>query len=164
MLILFGGDGLAVSWIWFTDEAHFHLDGILNIRYWRFWGTENCLCLKYSHYVLQKLTFGLQYPPKPLLARFFLWETITTQNWMVCLQLMVFFIARYALQILKDIPGICWYMQDEARPHRTLAIYSFLEEYFSNRITIPDLLQQAWTGQHTHSIFPFLRIPFVGNI
>ncbi|GBN93228.1 hypothetical protein AVEN_265257-1 [Araneus ventricosus] len=34
-------EGSDVGYIWFTDEAHFHLNGFVNKQNWRFWGSEN---------------------------------------------------------------------------------------------------------------------------
>ena len=37
--------------IWFSDEAHFHLDGYVNKQNWRIWGTEN------PHFSVQKTLY-----------------------------------------------------------------------------------------------------------
>ncbi|GBN94833.1 hypothetical protein AVEN_207844-1 [Araneus ventricosus] len=34
-------EGFDVGCIWFTDEAHFHLNGFVNKQNWRFWVSEN---------------------------------------------------------------------------------------------------------------------------
>ncbi|GFY16767.1 uncharacterized protein TNCV_4337681 [Trichonephila clavipes] len=41
MLTMIDSEGFDVGCIWFTDEAHFHLNGFVNKQNWRFWGSEN---------------------------------------------------------------------------------------------------------------------------
>ena len=41
MLNMINNDGFDVDYIWFTDEAHFHLNGFVNKQNWRFWGSKN---------------------------------------------------------------------------------------------------------------------------
>lgn len=41
ILIMMDNEGFDVGCIWFTDEAHFQLNGFMNKQNWRFWGSEN---------------------------------------------------------------------------------------------------------------------------
>ncbi|GBN06981.1 hypothetical protein AVEN_203085-1, partial [Araneus ventricosus] len=41
ILAMIDNEGFDVGCIWFTDEAHFHLNGFVNKQNWRFWGSEN---------------------------------------------------------------------------------------------------------------------------
>ncbi|GBN35678.1 hypothetical protein AVEN_121275-1 [Araneus ventricosus] len=41
ILTVIDNEGFDVGCIWFTDEAHFYLNGFVNKQNWRFWGSEN---------------------------------------------------------------------------------------------------------------------------
>ncbi|GBO27634.1 hypothetical protein AVEN_88474-1 [Araneus ventricosus] len=41
ILTIIDNEGFDVGCIWFTYEAHFHLNGFMNKQNWRFWGPEN---------------------------------------------------------------------------------------------------------------------------
>ncbi|GBM21266.1 hypothetical protein AVEN_149856-1 [Araneus ventricosus] len=41
-------DQFDVNMLWCSDEAHFHLDGYVNMQNWRIWGTENL------HFAIEK--------------------------------------------------------------------------------------------------------------
>lgn len=41
ILTMIDNEGFDVGCIWFTDEAHFHLNGFMNKQNWRFWGSKN---------------------------------------------------------------------------------------------------------------------------
>lgn len=118
-----------VGCLWFTDEAHFHLEGFVNKQNWRIWGTENpSVCLaKPLH--SEKVTVWAGMSSKGIIGPFFTRETITSFRYIEILQQ---FVATF--QSLEDTPENSWFMQDGARPHRTTAVFEFLEEYFSERV------------------------------
>ncbi|GBN37906.1 hypothetical protein AVEN_265072-1 [Araneus ventricosus] len=102
-------EGFDVGCIWFTDEAHFHLNGFVNKQNWRFWGSEN------PHLCEEKPLHSLKVTA---------WVALALQDW----------------------PRIEWFMQDEARPHRTEKVFRFLGEYFGNRVIALDYPKFTGTG------------------
>ncbi|GBM35696.1 hypothetical protein AVEN_260819-1 [Araneus ventricosus] len=70
MLTMIDSEGFDVGCIWFTDEAHFHLNGIVNKQNWRFWGPKIHIGVKRNPCILLKLLCGLQYAAEALLALF----------------------------------------------------------------------------------------------
>ncbi|GFV39508.1 DUF4817 domain-containing protein [Trichonephila clavipes] len=70
MLTMIDSEGFDVGCIWFTEEAHFHLNGFVNKQNWRFWGSENLYWCEVKPCILLKLLCGLQYAAETLLALF----------------------------------------------------------------------------------------------
>ena len=48
---------------------------------------------------------------------------------------------------LEDRLGTNWFLQDGARPHRTGKVFSFLHEYFGNRVIALDYPQFTYPGK-----------------
>lgn len=129
MLNMIDGSGFDVGRIWFTDEAHFHLDGVVNRHNWRFWGTEKPHFSHARPLHCPKLTVWAAISCKGIIGPFFLRETVTTDRYIALLKQFV-----ATQQALDDRPGTAWFMQDGARPHRTEAVFHFLDEYFDDRV------------------------------
>ncbi|GBN67990.1 hypothetical protein AVEN_157759-1 [Araneus ventricosus] len=70
ILTMIDNEGFDVGCIWFTDEAHFHLNGFVNKQNWRFWGSEILICVKRNHCIRLKLLLGLRYAAEALSALF----------------------------------------------------------------------------------------------
>lgn len=141
ILTMIDTDGFDVGCIWFTDEAHFHLNGIVNKQNWRFWGSENPhLCEEKALYS-PKVTAWAAVCARGIIGPFFVRETVTTERYVKILEQFV------STQLaLVDRPGIDWFMQDGARPHRTDKVFRFLHEYFGNRVIALDYPQFTDTG------------------
>lgn len=81
ILTMIDTDGFDVGCIWFTDEAHFHLNGIVNKQNWRFWGSENPhLCEEKALYS-PKVTAWAAVCARGIIGPFFVRETVTTERY-----------------------------------------------------------------------------------
>ncbi|GFU77967.1 uncharacterized protein TNCV_521671 [Trichonephila clavipes] len=119
MLTMIDSEGFDVGCIWFTDEAHFHLNGFVNKQNWRFWGSEN------PYWCEVKPLYSLRVTVWP----FFIRETVTSERYVTILEQFV-----ATQQVLENRPRTEWFMQDGAQPHRTEQVFRFLDEYFGNRV------------------------------
>ncbi|KFM66589.1 hypothetical protein X975_14119, partial [Stegodyphus mimosarum] len=141
ILTMINNDRFDVSCIWFTDEAHFHLNGIINKQNWRFWGAENPHLCEEEALHSPEVTAWAAVFVRGITGLFFGRETITTQCYVTILEQFV------STQLaLEDRPGIEWFMQDGARPHRTDYVFRFLHEYFLNRVAALDYPQFTDAG------------------
>ncbi|GBM26099.1 hypothetical protein AVEN_12855-1 [Araneus ventricosus] len=121
-------EGFDVGCIWFTDEAHFHLNGFVNKQNWRFWGSENPHLNEEKPLHSPKVTAWVAVCSKGIIGPFFMRETISSERYITILEE---FVSTHLA--LEDRPRIEWFMQDGARPHRTEKVFRFLDEYFGNR-------------------------------
>ncbi|GFT19222.1 uncharacterized protein TNCV_303401 [Trichonephila clavipes] len=115
--------------IWFTDEAHFHLNGFVNKQNWRFWGSENPYWCEVKPLYSPKVTVWAAVCSRGIIGPFFIRETVTSERYVTILEQFV-----ATQQVLENRPRIEWFMQDGARPHRTEQVFRFLDEYFGNRV------------------------------
>lgn len=141
MLEMIDGASLDVGQIWFSDEAHFYLDGVVNRQNWRFWGTENPHLSQAQPLHSPKLTVWAAISRQGIIGPLFLRETITTGRYIALLNQFVDY-----QQALDDHPDTAWFMQDGARPHRTQDVFDVLEEYFDDRVIALDYLKFKGKG------------------
>jgi len=127
--------------IWFTDEAHFHLNGYVNKQNYRIWGTEN------PHEVIeatlhpQRLSVFCAIGAGGIVGPFFTQERMTSQWYLGLLRDRVL-PEMYGLGWVENF----WYMQDGARPHRTDEVFEFLQEHFGTRVIGLDYPNYAQGG------------------
>ncbi|GBM05868.1 hypothetical protein AVEN_11801-1 [Araneus ventricosus] len=129
MLTMIDSEGFDVGCLWFTDEAHFHLNGIVNKQNWRFWGSENPYWCEAKPMYSPKVTVWATVCSRGIIGPFFIRETVTSERYVAILEQFV-----ATQQVLEDRPRTEWFMQDGARPHRTEQVFRFLDEYFGNRV------------------------------
>ncbi|GBL79126.1 hypothetical protein AVEN_92377-1 [Araneus ventricosus] len=129
MLTMIDSEGFDVGCIWFTDEAHFHLNGIVNKQNWRFWGSENPYWCEAKPLYSPKVTVWAAVCSRGIIGPFFIRETVTSERYVAILEQFV-----ATQQVLEDRPRTEWFMQDGAQPHRTEQVFRFLDEYFGNRV------------------------------
>ncbi|GBN47428.1 hypothetical protein AVEN_117692-1 [Araneus ventricosus] len=146
ILTMIDNEGFDVGCIWFTDEAHFHLNGFVNKQNWRFRGSENPHLCEEKPLHSPKLLLGLRYAAKALSALFSCEKrslvNVTLQFWNN--------LSAHRLA-LEDRPRIEWFMQDGARPHHTEIVFRFLDKYFGNRVIaldFPKFSAQEWADLH----------------
>ncbi|GBL97626.1 hypothetical protein AVEN_49135-1 [Araneus ventricosus] len=123
------GSSFDVGRIWFTDEAHFHLGGVVNRHNWRFWGTENPHLSHAQPLHSPKLTIWAAISCKDIIGPFLLPETVTIDRYIALLKQFV-----VTQQELDDLPGTVWFKQVGARPHRTQDVFDFLDEFLDDRV------------------------------
>ena len=118
-----------VNMVWFSDEAHFHLDGFVNKQNWRIWGTEK------PHFVMEKslhpqrVTVWCAMSSHGIIGPTFVDGTVNTERYVKILE-------NDFIPIIQSAPDFdkMWFMQDGARPHRTRRVFDVLEEHFGDRI------------------------------
>ncbi|GBM79190.1 hypothetical protein AVEN_209519-1 [Araneus ventricosus] len=141
ILTMIDNEGFDVGCIWFTDEAHFHLNGFVNKQNWRFWGSENPHLCEEKPLHSPKVTDWVAVCSRGIIGPFFMRETISSERYIAILEQFI------STQLaLEDRPRIQWFMQDRARPHRTEKVFRFLDEYFGNRVIALDYPKFLYTG------------------
>ncbi|GBM19052.1 hypothetical protein AVEN_172514-1 [Araneus ventricosus] len=129
MLTMIDSEGFDVGCIWFTDEAHFPLNGFVNKQNWQFWGSENPYWCEAKPLYSPKVTVWAAVCSRGIIGPFFIRETVTSERYVAILEQFV-----ATQQVLEDRPRTEWFMQDGARPHHTEQVFRFLDEYFGNRV------------------------------
>jgi len=120
---------IAMSEIWYTDEAHFHLHGYVNKQNYGHWGTENPHLVVAKPLHPQKCTVWCAISAGGIVGPFFIQTTVTAADYIDILREKFIPFAQGV-----DMVQNCWFQQDGARPHRTLSVFELLEEHFHNRI------------------------------
>lgn len=115
--------------IWFTDEAHFWLDGYVNKQNYRIWGTENPRSFETAPLKSQKITCWCAISSKGLIGPFFFAGNVNSSAYKEMLEDE--FIP--AAQGLDAVDG-WWFMQDGATCHRTRESFDVLDEHFHGRV------------------------------
>ncbi|GBM72345.1 hypothetical protein AVEN_210311-1 [Araneus ventricosus] len=123
-------EGFDVGCIWFTEEAHFHLNGFVNKENLRFLGSENPHLCEEKPLHSPKVTAWVAVYSRGIIGPFFMRETISSERYITILE--EFASTQLGLEELL----IEWFLQDGARPHRTERVFRFLDEYFGNRVIV----------------------------
>ncbi|GBN48028.1 hypothetical protein AVEN_55603-1 [Araneus ventricosus] len=141
ILTMIDNEGFDVGCIWFTDEAHFHLNRFVNKQNWRFWGSENPHLCEEKPLHSPKVTAWIEVCSRDIIGPFFMGETISSERYITILEQFV------STQLaLEDRPSIEWFMQAGARPLCTEMVFRFLDEYFGNRVIALDYPKFTGTG------------------
>jgi hypothetical protein len=117
------------EFMFFSDEAHVHLDGTVNKQNWRIWGTENPHIGSQKPLHSKRITIWAAVSKQSVIGPIFIEENVNSHNYVELLENK--FIP--AVQRLGNL-NRSWFMQDGARPHRTPEIFDLLEKHFQERV------------------------------
>ncbi|GBO21533.1 hypothetical protein AVEN_63098-1 [Araneus ventricosus] len=99
-------EGFDVGCIWFTDEAHFHLNGFVHKQKWRFWGSENLHLCEEKPLHSPEVTAWVAVCSRSIIGPFVMQETISSERYITILEQFV------STQLaLEDQPRIEWFMK-----------------------------------------------------
>lgn len=114
---------------YFTDEAHFHLNGYVNKQNWRHWGTQNphLAVAQVAH--PQRLTVWCALTSSTIIGPFFIEGTVTGEKYVYMLTIQ--FLPK--IRQLRMVRGY-WFQYDGARPHRTEEALTLLSRTFQGQL------------------------------
>ncbi|GBN02535.1 hypothetical protein AVEN_251-1 [Araneus ventricosus] len=82
-------EGFDVGCIWFTDEAHFHLNRSVNKQNWRFFGSENPHLRDEKPLHSPKITAWVAVCSRGIIVPFFMRETMSSERYITILEQFV---------------------------------------------------------------------------
>ncbi|GBN31561.1 hypothetical protein AVEN_100073-1 [Araneus ventricosus] len=116
-------EGFDVGCIWFTDKAHFYLNGFVNKQNSRFWCSENPHLCEEKPLYSPKITAWVAVCSRCIIGPFFMRETTSSERHITILEQFV------STQLaLEDRLRIEWFIQDGSRPHRTEKVFRSLDD------------------------------------
>ena len=125
--------------IWFSDEAHFQLNGYVNKQNWRHWGTENPHLSAISPLHPQRVTVWCAISSKRIVGPVFIDGMVTGVKYRELLE------RHFGPEAGRlNMTRRYWFMQDGARPHRTADVFMWLETTFGERLIALDA--EKFTG------------------
>ena len=126
--------------VWFTDEAHFYLDGYVNRQNFRIWGTENPHMTVVKPLHPKKVTVWCAMCATGIIGPYFFEDTVNGIRYMEMMK--TFFFPKIEQH---EKASDYWFMQDGAPPHRKTEVFDCLKEKFQYRLIAlnagPDLLE-----------------------
>ena len=111
--------------MWFSDEAHFHLNGYVNKQNWRHWGTENPHLAVARPAYPRRVTVWCAMSSELIIGPIFIDGSVTSEKYLELLERDFFPVIRR-----KRLVQGYWYQQDGARPHRTQQVLESLSAIF----------------------------------
>ena len=127
-----------LSWlnhIWFSDEAHFHLNGAVNNHNNVFWGESSPEGISEKHFKGPKVTVLVTFNAKHgLLGPYWFEEngrtvTISSERYNAILDQFHGFLTP---KLIQGQLRLAWFLQDDARPHTGHASLHHLRGFFQN--------------------------------
>lgn len=115
--------------IWFSDEAHFWLTGYVNKQNHRFWAHENPRILETTTLKPKRVTVWCAISEAGIIGPVFFEENVTGERYKRMLR-KEFIPFAQGMNAVEDY----WFMQDGALPHRTNAVFEYLDEHFPGRV------------------------------
>ena len=115
--------------IWFTDEAHFHLNGYVNKQNMRFWASQNPQLTIETFLHPQRVTVWCAISKHGIFGPEFIEGTVTSKSYSKLLTEEVIPVFQ-GLNILET----AYFQQDGAKPHTSNSVLDILYEHFGGRI------------------------------
>ena len=116
--------------VWFSDEAHFHLDGVVNKQNVRFWAFENPHVLHEKVHHAPRITVWAAISSHGIIGPFFFEQTVNSERYLNMLRNnFVPQLLAKGFQLENE-----WFMQDGARPHTANVVLDFLHETFNANV------------------------------
>jgi hypothetical protein len=129
--VLFRSNEVSFNNVWFSDEAHFHLDGMVNKQIVHFWALENpCVIHEKMHHAC-RITMWVTMSSHGLLGPIFFEEAVNSERYL-------------SMGHNTSVPQLLatglplqthWFMQDGVRPHTANVVLDFLHDSFDSRVT-----------------------------
>ena len=119
--------------IWFSDEAHFHLNGYVNKQNWRHWGTENPHLAIATPAHPKRITVWCGMTSEVIIGPIFIDGNVTGEKYLELLERDFYPKIRHR----RLVQGY-WYQQDGARPHRTQDVLESLNTTFRGHLIALD--------------------------
>ena len=125
--------------IWFSDEAHFHLDGRVNSQNYRYWGSEPPKDVAERPLHSKKCTAWCAMSAQGIIGPLWVEDSdgeTATVNAMRYRKILEKFWSRLRgrYRHAPDRLQLQWYQQDGAPPHRATEIKSWLRDRFQGRL------------------------------
>ena len=115
--------------IWFSDEAHFWLDGYVNVQNFRIWGTENPRAKIEKPLHPLKVTVWCALSASGIIGPFFFDTTVGQDNYLEMLH------SQFLKEATKrDVIKDHWFMQDGAPAHTAKKPIQWLSNVFGHRL------------------------------
>lgn len=140
--------------IWFSDEAHFYLNGNVNSRNYRHWATERPDEVIQRNLHVQKATAWVALSARGVIGPFWFCDengatvTVTADRYISVLG-----------QFWRSLGRFCgheranqWLMQDGATPHTAKRVIKWLRDHFDERV-ISRLMDHPW-APHSPDLNP----------
>jgi hypothetical protein len=149
--------------VWFSDEAHFHLNVVVNKQNVWFWASENPRVIHEKVHHALRITAWVVVSSNGLLWQIFFEETVNSERYLSMLRI------RFESHLLATgLPlETEWFMQAGARPHTANVVLDFLRDIFKRRIISNRFPERFECGQNwppnRHDLNPCdllsLRVP-----
>ena len=122
-----------INRVWFSDEAHFYLNGYVNKQNYRFWGSENPNVAVSRTLHPQRLTVWAALCAEGIIGPILFHSSVNSKNYLEMLR-DTFIPTAHGLNKIASF----WFQQDGARPSRSRDVFSLLYEHFGNQVIALD--------------------------
>jgi hypothetical protein len=136
--------------VWFSDEAHFHLDGVVYEQNVRIWASENPRVIHETVHHAPRITVGVAVSSHGLIGPIFCEETVNNGRYVSMLH------NTFVPHLLATLQTQ-WCLQDGARPHTANVVLIFLHDTFDSRVISDRLPDRFSCGQNWTLNSPYLR-------
>ena len=126
-----------INRVWFSDEAHFYLNGYVNKQNYRFWGSENPNVAVSRTLHPQRLTVWAALCAEGIIGPILFHSSVNSKNYLEMLR-DTFIPTAHGLNKIASF----WFQQDGARPSRSRDVFSLLYEHFGNQVIALDFKNQ----------------------